>query len=79
VSTKVIKMVSTKNSTSGLDPVQQLLLRLLRRPMTDEETLDLKRILVQYFGSQLRKELKKVSNQKGYADFDFEIMLNKES
>ncbi len=72
-------MVSTKNSTSGLNPVQQSLLRLLRRPMTEEETLDLKRILVQHFGSQLRKELKKVSNQKGYADSDYEKMLNSES
>ena len=47
--------------------------------MTEGETLDLKRILFQHFGSQLRKELKKVSNQKGYADSDYEKMLNNES
>jgi hypothetical protein len=72
-------MVSTKNSASGLNSVQQSLLRLFSRPMTEEETLELKRILVQHFGSQLREELKKVSNQKGYADSDFEKMLNYES
>ncbi len=72
-------MVSTKNSASGLNPVQQSLLRLFSRPMTEEETLELKRILVQHFGRQFREELKKVSNQKGYTDSDFEKMLNNES
>ncbi len=72
-------MVSAKNPSSSLNPVQQSLLRLFSRPMTEEETLELKRILVQHFGSQLREELKKVSNQKGYADNDFEKMLNNES
>jgi hypothetical protein len=72
-------MVSTKNSAFGLNLVQQSLLRLFSRPMTEEETLELQRILVQHFGSQLREELKKVSNQKGYADNDFEKMLGNES
>ena len=70
-------MVSTKGSSSGLNPVQQSLLRLFSRPMTEEETLELKRMLVQHFGSQLQEELKTVSHQKGYTDSDFEKMLHK--
>lgn len=61
---------------SKLNPIQESLLRLFSRPMTEEETLQLKRVLVKHYNSLLKTELEKVMQEKAYTDEDFEKMLN---
>jgi len=61
---------------SGLNPLQVSLLRLFSRPMSDEETLKLKRILVQNFATDLKSELEKVVISKDYQKEDFDKMLS---
>ena len=46
--------------------------------MSDQEILDLKRVLVQHFSAQLRQEVDRVVTEKGYTDADFDQMLNEE-
>jgi hypothetical protein len=70
------EMTAAQKTPSGLNPIQQSLLRLFNRPMSEEETLQLKRILVQHFCSLLREEVEKVSSEKGYKGDSFENMLN---
>jgi len=52
---------------------------LFDRPMSDEETLELKRLLVKHYSAMLKKEVSKVVAEKGYTRQDFEDMLNAES
>jgi len=61
---------------SGLNPLQVSLLRLFSRPMSNEETLKLKRILVQNFATDLKSELEKVVISKDYQKEDFDKMLS---
>ena len=60
---------------SGLNPLQVSLLRLFSRPMSNEETLKLKRILVQNFATDLKSDLEKVVISKDYQKEDFDKML----
>ena len=62
-----------------LNPLQVSLLRLFNKPMSDEETLELKRVLVKHYSDMLKKEVSKVVAEKGYGRQDFEDMLNAES
>jgi hypothetical protein len=62
-----------------LNPLQVSLLRLFNKPMSDEETLELKRLLVKHYSDMLKKEVSKVVVEKGYSRQDFEDMLNAES
>jgi len=62
-----------------LNPLQVSLLRLFNKPMSDEETLELKRVLVKHYSDMLKKEVSKVVAEKGYSRQDFEDMLNAES
>ena len=71
--------MTAQNSQHGLNSVQESLLRLFSRPMTEAETLQLKQIMVQHFGRQLKDEIKNVVAEKGYTQTDFENMLNSRS
>lgn len=67
------------NLHTELNPLQVSLLRLFNRPMSDEETLELKRLLVKHYSTLLKKEVAKAVDEKGYTQQDFEDMLNAES
>ncbi|WP_375447390.1 hypothetical protein [uncultured Fibrella sp.] len=70
-------MESTAVTPAGkLNALQVSLLRLFDRGMTDDQLLDLRRVLVDYYATQLRTETEQVSQQKGYTDDDFTAMLN---
>ncbi len=56
-----------------LNPLQ---LRLFNRPMTDEETLELKRLLVKHYSAILKKEVARAVSEKGYTRNDVDDMLN---
>ncbi len=67
------------NQHTELNPVQVSLLRLFNRPMSEEETLQIKRLLVDHYTQALSEELKKVVAEKGYIEKDFNDMLNSKS
>ncbi len=71
--------MTAQNSQHGLNSIQESLLQLFSRPMTEAETLQLKQIMVQHFGRQLKDEIKNVVAEKGYTQTDFENMLNSRS
>jgi hypothetical protein len=61
-----------------LNPVQVSLLRLFNRPMSEDETAALKKVMVDYYSEHLHKEISKVVKEKGYTQKDFDDMLNSE-
>ncbi|RYF77091.1 MAG: hypothetical protein EOO39_04815 [Cytophagaceae bacterium] len=62
-----------------LNSLQVSLLRLFDRGMTDEQLLDLKRVLVTHYSSLLASEVDQASQQKGYMADDFTAMLSNPS
>ena len=62
-----------------LNPIQVSLLRLFNRPMSEAETLALKKVLVDHYSDLLEKEVSKVVAEKGYTQKDFDDMLNSEN
>ena len=72
-------MAVVQNSHTELNPIQVSLLRLFNRPMSEQETLELKRLLVKHYSKLLKAELGKVVVEKGYTQDDFDNMLNAES
>ncbi|MEO6850769.1 MAG: hypothetical protein ABI166_09060 [Mucilaginibacter sp.] len=71
-------MAITQKPHTELNPIQVSLLRLFNRPMSENETLELKSILVSHYSGQLEDELIKVVAKKGYTQKDFDAMLNGE-
>ncbi|MDN3584004.1 hypothetical protein [Mucilaginibacter flavus] len=69
-------MAIAQNSHTELNPIQVSLLRLFNRPMSETETLELKKLMVNYYDEQLNDELNKVIKEKGYTQKDFDDMLN---
>jgi hypothetical protein len=69
-------MATTQKSHTELNPVQVSLLRLFSRPMSEKDTLELKRLMVKHYADLLEEEVKTVVNEKGYSQKDFDEMLN---
>ena len=72
-------MAVSINQHTELNPLQVSLLRLFNRPMSEQETLELKRLLVKHYSKQLKAEATRVVAEKGYTGQDFDNMLNAES
>jgi hypothetical protein len=72
-------MAAIQNAHTELNPIQVSLLRLFNRPMSDEETLELKNILVSHYSDMLGKEVGKVVKEKKYTQADFDHILNADS
>ena len=72
-------MATAQNAHTELNPIQVSLLRLFNRPMSDEETLELKKLLVSYYSGMLEKEVGKVVKERKYTQADFDKMLNADS
>ena len=72
-------MALTKHPSSGLNEIQVSLLRLFSRPVSEKQTKELKKLLVDYYSIQLEKGVSKVVTEKGYSQKDFDDMLNLES
>ena len=72
-------MAVALNQHTELNPVQISLLRLFNRPMSEQETLELKRLLVKHYSELLKEEVTKVISEKGYTQKDFDDMLNADS
>ena len=61
-------------SFQGLNDVQIGLLRMFSRPMTIEQTMNLKRSIVNYLSNELEKEIEKVVAERGITDTDYEAL-----
>jgi hypothetical protein len=72
-------MATAANQHTELNPLQVSLLRLFNRPMSEQETLELKRLLVKHYSKLLKKEVTRVVAEKGYKQQDFDNMLNADS
>ena len=72
-------MAVAVNQHTELNPLQVSLLRLFNRPMSEQETLELKRVLVKHYSTLLKAEVTRVVSEKGYTQQDFDDMLNAES
>lgn len=69
-------MTITKKLHTELNPIQVSLLRLFNRPMSEKETMELKRLLVDHYSNLLKDEVEKAVTKKGYTQKDFDDMLN---
>ena len=61
---------------SKLNAMQVSLLRLFDHGLTEEQTMELKRVLVRHYSQQLYEETGRVSAERGYTAPDYEQMLN---
>ena len=62
-----------------LNELQVSLLRLFDRGMTNEQILELKRVLVSHYSTLLSNEARRTSQKKGYTEADFNAILNSPS
>ncbi|MDB5091168.1 MAG: hypothetical protein JWR09_5162 [Mucilaginibacter sp.] len=69
-------MAIAQKSHTELNAIQVSLLRLFNRPMSEKETLTLKRLMVDHFSDLLKEEVADVLDKKGYTQKDFDAMLN---
>ena len=72
-------MAVASNQHTEFNPLQISLLRLFNRPMSEQETLELKRLLVKHNSKLLKEEVTNVIAGKGYTQKDFDDMLNADS
>lgn len=59
-----------------LNGLQISLLRLFDRGMSDEEVLELQRVLVAHLSQKMLAEVERVNEERGYTAADVEAMLN---
>lgn len=70
-------MTSTASTQpTKLNGLQISLLRLFERGMSDEEVLELRRVLVAHMSQKLLAEVERVNEERGYTAADVEAMLN---
>ncbi|QDK81441.1 hypothetical protein EXU85_23655 [Spirosoma sp. KCTC 42546] len=68
-------MVSGNEYTGKLTDLQISLLRLLDQGLDSQQTLEVRRLLLNYFSAQLKDEVSRVVEEKGYTEEDFRRML----
>jgi hypothetical protein len=72
-------MAIASNQHTELNSVQISLLRLFNRPMSEEETLKIRNLLVDHYSEILEQEVAKAIEEKGYTPEDLDDLLNAES
>lgn len=72
-------MATPQITPHRLNALQISLLRLFSRDISDNEILSLKRILVKHYSAELKTEIEKIVNERGYTQEDFDEMLNQPS
>ncbi|AQG81213.1 hypothetical protein [Spirosoma montaniterrae] len=61
-----------------LNDIQIGLLRMFDRPMSQEETLELKRLLTRHYAQKAREAATKVAEERGYTQADYDALLNQQ-
>jgi hypothetical protein len=69
-------MVSSANQPTKLNELQISLLRLFERGMSNEEVLELRRVLVAHMSQKMLDEVERIDAERGYSAEDYERMLN---
>ena len=59
-----------------LNSLQISLLRLFERGMSDEDTLELRRVIVAHLSKKMLAEVERIDDERGYTAGDYERMLN---
>jgi hypothetical protein len=59
-----------------LNSLQISLLRLFERGMSDEDTLELRRVIVAHLSQKMLAEVERIDEERGYTAEDYERMLN---
>ncbi|WP_210516826.1 hypothetical protein [Hymenobacter terricola] len=59
-----------------LNSLQISLLRLFERGMSDEDTLELRRVIVAHLSQKMLAEVERIDAERGYTAEDYERMLN---
>lgn len=62
--------------TTGLNDIQLTLLRLFNRKMSQEETVELRDMLFNFYSDKLFNEVDKVVKQKNITEQDYEKLRN---
>lgn len=62
---------AAQTTATKLNPVQLHLMELFSRPMTEQELLDIKELLLQYYAQKADEELDKIWEKKGYTPESF--------
>ena len=69
----------TSTQPTKLNGLQISLLRLFERGMSDEEVLELRRVLVAHMSQKMLAEVERIDAERGYTAEDYERMLNEPS
>lgn len=67
------------SNSPKLNSLQISLLRLFSQNIPDDQTLEIRKLMMNYFDVQLKVELEKVVKEKGYTEEDYHQMLNSKS
>ena len=71
--------IESISNSPRLNSLQISLLRLFSQNISDDQTLEIRKLMMNYFDVQLKAELEKVIEEKGYTEDDFHQMLNSKS
>jgi len=63
------------SANSPLNEVQLMLLRLFSRPMSKKDETAIRKMLLDYFNSELQTEVQKAIKEKNISREDFERLL----
>jgi hypothetical protein len=67
---------TTPIQPTKLNSLQISLLRLFERGMSDEDTLELRRVIVAHLSQKMLAEVERIDDERGYTAEDYERMLN---
>ena len=67
---------AAETQPTKLNGLQISLLRLFDRGMSDEEVLELRRVLMAHMPQKLLAKVERVNEERGYTAADVEAMLN---
>jgi hypothetical protein len=67
---------TTPIQPTKLNSLQIGLLRLFERGMSDEDTLELRRVIVAHLSKKMLAEVERIDDERGYTAEDYERMLN---
>ena len=59
-----------------LNSLQISLLRLFERGMSDEDTIELRRVIVAHLSQKMLAEVERIDDERSYTAEDYERMLN---
>lgn len=59
-----------------LNKTQLEILKLFSQPLSDEDLLEIKALLVKHLSEKLTRKVDAISKQKGYTQKDFDSWLN---